>query len=199
MAETEAQLVAAQAELRTAGVQRRRILSAQEIEALIAGLGDLVRVLKDATPQARQGVYQTLGVRLVYRPDKQEIRVEADLDPDRIARSTPPDLGKRYVSEGRSRPIALGARRPDRRRAPHHGRGLASRTAPVVTARARMRSNPHVGLMLSGTVVPGSKQTATLRYRCRRAPVRIIYGFDHHPARPTPGARLTVPTHIRIP
>jgi DNA invertase Pin-like site-specific DNA recombinase len=121
MAETEAQLVAAQAELRTAGAQRRRILTAQEIDVLIAGLGDLVRVLKDASPQARQGVYQTLGVRLVYRPDKQEIRVEADLDPDRVVRSMTPDLGKRYVSEGRSLPIAHVLYRLRRRHIPHRG------------------------------------------------------------------------------
>ncbi|MFA1543486.1 hypothetical protein [Actinomadura monticuli] len=108
MAETEAHLTAARAELRTAGAQRRRTLTGQEIDALIAGLGDLVRVLKDASPQARQTVYQTLGIRLVYHPDKQEIRVEADLDPDRVVTSMTPDLGKRYVSEGRHDRTAHG-------------------------------------------------------------------------------------------
>ncbi len=106
MAETEAQLVAAQAELRTAGAQRHQILTAQQIDALIAALGDLVRMLKDASPEARQAVYQALGVRLVYHPDKQEIRVEANLDPDRVVTSNAPNLGKRYVSEGDLNPHA---------------------------------------------------------------------------------------------
>lgn len=100
MTETEAQLLAARAELRTSDAQHRRILTAEEIAALIAGLGDLIRVLKDASPEARQAVYQALGVRLVYHPDKQEIRVEANLNPDRVVMPMTPNLGKRYVSEG---------------------------------------------------------------------------------------------------
>jgi hypothetical protein len=58
-------------------------LTAEEIEKLVTGLGDLVGTLRDADTAASQGVYQTLGVRLVYVPQKREIRAEANLDPDR--------------------------------------------------------------------------------------------------------------------
>jgi site-specific DNA recombinase len=66
----------------------------EEIETLVAALGDLVRILRDADAAARQGVYQTLGVRLVYVPQKREIRVEANLDPDRIVLSHDPRFGE---------------------------------------------------------------------------------------------------------
>ncbi|GAA2405957.1 recombinase family protein [Actinomadura vinacea] len=93
MAETEAKLAAAQAELRASQTERRRILTVEEIEKLVTGLGDLVRTLKDADAAARQGVYQSLGIRLVYDPQKREIRVEASLDPDRIRLSHDPAFG----------------------------------------------------------------------------------------------------------
>ncbi|MGP4024372.1 recombinase family protein [Actinomadura sp. 3N407] len=100
MTETESQLTAARAELHAAEGQRPQTLTVREINALVTALGDLVSVLQDASPEARQGVYQALGVRLVYDPGKQEIRVEADLNPDRIVTSTSPNLRERYVSEG---------------------------------------------------------------------------------------------------
>ncbi|MFI6514081.1 recombinase family protein [Spirillospora sp. NPDC050679] len=93
MAETEAQLIAAQAELHAAQTERRRTMTAAEIETLITALGDLVRVLSDARPEDRQAVYQSLGVRLTYYTGKHEIRAEANLDPDRIVRSRDPRFG----------------------------------------------------------------------------------------------------------
>lgn len=59
MDETEAHLAAARAELRSDEAQRPRILTTQQIDELITALGDLVRVLKDASPEARQVVSST--------------------------------------------------------------------------------------------------------------------------------------------
>ncbi|MGH8878136.1 MAG: hypothetical protein ACRD0P_12460 [Stackebrandtia sp.] len=104
MTQTEAQLAAAQTELRTAQAERRRTLSVEEIEALMAALGDLVHVLADATAEMRQAVYQTLGVRLGYHPGKHEVRVEANLDPDSIVSFHDPRFGRTVRVRGANTP-----------------------------------------------------------------------------------------------
>jgi site-specific DNA recombinase len=59
-------------------------MTPDDIEELITALGGLVNILADAKPEDRQNVYGRLGMRLTYHPDKQEIRAEANLNPDRI-------------------------------------------------------------------------------------------------------------------
>ncbi|GAA2447418.1 hypothetical protein GCM10010191_75840 [Actinomadura vinacea] len=86
--EVNAERSAAEAELRTAESQQHELLTPEEIEELITRLGGLVRILAKAEPETRQDVYQQLGVRLTYHPDKQEIRAEVNLDPDRIRQTT---------------------------------------------------------------------------------------------------------------
>jgi site-specific DNA recombinase len=88
IAEVNAERAAAEAELRTAQSQQHTTMTPEEIEELITGLGGLVRILAKAKPETRQHVYQQLGVKLTYHPDKQEIRVEANLDPDHIRLAT---------------------------------------------------------------------------------------------------------------
>lgn len=50
--------------------------------------------------EARQTVYRTLGVRLVYHPDEQKIRVEINLNPDCVVTPIPSYSRNRFVSEG---------------------------------------------------------------------------------------------------
>ncbi|WP_285498543.1 hypothetical protein, partial [Actinomadura sp. NBRC 104425] len=82
---TNAQKAAAEAELRRAEAPQHRVLTPEQIEKLISALGGLVSALNAATPEERREVYRRLGIRLTYHPGKHEIRVEANLDPDRIA------------------------------------------------------------------------------------------------------------------
>jgi hypothetical protein len=75
-------------------------LTAEEFERLVTGLGDLVRTLRDADAAARQGVPNP--GRLVYVPQKREIRAEATLDPDRIIKR--PRIGGTVRVRGASLP-----------------------------------------------------------------------------------------------
>jgi site-specific DNA recombinase len=84
IAETNAELAAAKAELRDLDAQRRAVMPPADIENLITTLGGLVDVLRDAKPEDRQTLYGRLGIRLNYHPGKQEIRVEANLFPDQL-------------------------------------------------------------------------------------------------------------------
>ncbi|MBO2451619.1 recombinase family protein [Actinomadura barringtoniae] len=88
IAETNSERTAAEAELREAESGQQQTMTEEEIEQFIIRLGGLVCILTNAKPQDQQNVYQQLGVRLTYQPDKQEIRVEANLDPDHIGLST---------------------------------------------------------------------------------------------------------------
>ncbi|MFA1546691.1 recombinase family protein [Actinomadura chokoriensis] len=84
IAETNAERTAAEAQLQTAEDEQPHTMTPDDIEELITALGGLVNILADAKPEDRQNVYRGLGMRLTYHPDKQEIRVEVNLDPDRI-------------------------------------------------------------------------------------------------------------------
>jgi site-specific DNA recombinase len=89
MAETQAQRVAAQAQLRQTGGQRR--MTGEEIETMVNALGGLVQVLFEAESNDKAEIYAQLGLRLTYRP--QEQLVEAQLQPNL-------HMCERYVSEG---------------------------------------------------------------------------------------------------
>ena len=82
IADTNAQRVAAQAELRAADTQPHKTISPDDIKDMITTLGGLIAILHDARPEDRHSIYSQLGIRMTYHPGKHEIRVEATLHPD---------------------------------------------------------------------------------------------------------------------
>ncbi len=62
--EIQAQRVAAQAEIRSATGKRR--MTRDEIAAIIAALGDLVQVIRDADPADKAELYTRLGLTMTY-------------------------------------------------------------------------------------------------------------------------------------
>ena len=81
MAEIQARRAAALAQTRQATGARR--MSKDEIQSLVAALGNIRFVLEDADPRDKAKVYQRLNLRLTYQPAAHSVRVAADLDPDR--------------------------------------------------------------------------------------------------------------------
>lgn len=101
IAETNAELAAAQAELRTTDTrQPHPATSAEDLENLIAALGGLVAILHDAKPEDRHNVYDQLGIRMTYHPGKHEIRVEATLHPDLLIAPNGPKFGQTVGDRG---------------------------------------------------------------------------------------------------
>ena len=62
---------------RTQPQQTRQHLTREQIDDLVAALGDIVNVLREADPTDRAEVYRQLGLRLTYHPGKQKVRVQA--------------------------------------------------------------------------------------------------------------------------
>jgi len=89
IAETQAKKVAAQAEIRTA--TGRRPMSRDEIEAVVAALGDLARVVQAADPEDKAEIYAKLRLTLTYEPE--EKLVQATIKPGL-------NMRKGFVSEG---------------------------------------------------------------------------------------------------
>jgi len=89
IAETQAQKIAAQAQIRAATGQRR--MTRDEMAGIVAALGDLVQVIRDADPADKADLYTQLGLTLTYRPQKQ--LVEATVTPGL-------HMCKGFVSEG---------------------------------------------------------------------------------------------------
>jgi hypothetical protein len=54
-------------------------LTPAEIDTLLAELGGLPQILRDATPPEKTAIYQALGPRLVYQPDDNAVVATADL------------------------------------------------------------------------------------------------------------------------
>ncbi|MEW2144070.1 hypothetical protein AB0869_14785 [Micromonospora vinacea] len=92
----QAERARAEAELRTIAGTTPRRMSRAEISALVAALGDISTVLRDADPADKAEVYRQLGLRLTYRPETQTVRAAVDLSAHR---------GKLFVSEGRHDPL----------------------------------------------------------------------------------------------
>jgi DNA invertase Pin-like site-specific DNA recombinase len=89
IAETQAKKVAAQAEIRAAA--GRRQMAPDDIAAIVAELGDLVGVIRDADPADKAEMYAQLGLALTYQPGRR--LVEATIKPSLSMR-------KGLVSEG---------------------------------------------------------------------------------------------------
>lgn len=101
IADTNAQRVAAQAELRAADNQPHKALSPDDIEDMITTLGGLVAILHHAQPEDRHSIYDKLGIRLTYHPEKHEIRVEATLHPDLLVAPHDSQFGQTVRDRGR--------------------------------------------------------------------------------------------------
>ena len=80
IAEVQATRAAALAQRRQATGRRR--MTTQEIETMIAALGAIRLVLRDADPRDKAEVYRRLNLRLTYQPATQTVRAEANLDPE---------------------------------------------------------------------------------------------------------------------
>jgi hypothetical protein len=104
IAETQAKKVAAQAEIRAATGQRR--MSRDEIEAVVAALGDLARVVQDAEPADKADIYAKLSLTLTYQPAEREVK--AIIKPGL-------DMRKGFVSEARVATYVHDRHRADRR------------------------------------------------------------------------------------
>jgi hypothetical protein len=52
-------------------------MSRDQIADLVKELGGLVAVLPEADPGERSAIYQQLGLRLVYHPQEQAVRIQA--------------------------------------------------------------------------------------------------------------------------
>jgi site-specific DNA recombinase len=89
IAETQAKKVAAQAEIRAVTGQRR--MSPDDIAAIVAALGDLARVVRDADTSDKAEIYAQLGLTLTYQPGRR--LVEAIIQPSL-------NMPKGFVSEG---------------------------------------------------------------------------------------------------
>jgi site-specific DNA recombinase len=91
IAETQAQRVVAQTEIRSPIGQRR--MTRDDIAAIVAALGDLVQIIREADPADKADLYTQLGLTMTYRPQKR--LVEATVTPS-------PHMCKGFVSEGRA-------------------------------------------------------------------------------------------------
>jgi Recombinase len=69
IADTEAEKAGYLAARRPSGARRRR-MSEAEIKAIVDRLADLARVLADADPNNKSGIFRQLGLRLTYHPGR---------------------------------------------------------------------------------------------------------------------------------
>ena len=72
-------------------------MTRDEIAALVAALGDLVQIIRDADPADKADLYAQLGLTMTYRPQKR--LVEATVTPSL-------HMCKGFVSEAGFEPIA---------------------------------------------------------------------------------------------
>jgi site-specific DNA recombinase len=68
---------AAQAQLRDATGAKPARMTPDEITTLIASLGNLLTVLRDADPADKAAIYHGLGLRLTYQPGHKKVIAEA--------------------------------------------------------------------------------------------------------------------------
>lgn len=73
-------------------------LTEDEIRALIAGLGDLRDVVRDAEPAVKAAIYQQMGLKVTYLPGEDKIRTEVTISPETFMQ-----VGAPYGAMGRVR------------------------------------------------------------------------------------------------
>jgi site-specific DNA recombinase len=83
IAEVEAERRHIQASLNQPTAKPAERMTKDQIADLVARLGDIITVLREADPADRAEVYQQLGLRLTYHPTEQKVRVQVQPDADR--------------------------------------------------------------------------------------------------------------------
>jgi site-specific DNA recombinase len=78
---SEVQARRAEALSRSRPVEPQPRMTREEIQSMVAALGDVRAVLADADPREKGDVYRRLGLRLTYRPGDRTVRAETSLDP----------------------------------------------------------------------------------------------------------------------
>ena len=89
IAETQAKKVTAQAETRTA--TGRRQMSRVDITTIVAALGNLARVIRDADPADKAELYTQLKLTLTYQPSQRVVEATPEIGAN---------MPKGFVSEG---------------------------------------------------------------------------------------------------
>lgn len=74
--EVNATRAAAEAQLRTTSAATTR-MTTEQISALVAGLGEILTVLRDADPRDKAKIYAGVGLHLTYQPSRQTVIAEA--------------------------------------------------------------------------------------------------------------------------
>jgi hypothetical protein len=96
-AEVKAARAAAQAQLRAATGSNTR-MTADEIESIVAALGSIIEVLRDADPADKAKIYAGVGLHLTYEPGKNKVIAEATPPAIMYEGSCPrPDLNPNYM------------------------------------------------------------------------------------------------------
>jgi len=75
IAEVQAERVTAEATLRRLG--ERRHLTTDEIRHIVAALGNIMDVLREAEPADKGLIYRELGLRLIYKPTARTVSAQA--------------------------------------------------------------------------------------------------------------------------
>jgi site-specific DNA recombinase len=95
--EVQAARAEAEAQLRTLGHARPRVLDREELAEMTRAIGDMVRVLTDADPARKARIYAGLGLRLTYHPERKKVLV---------GQASAQGIGEQFVSEGGLEPLA---------------------------------------------------------------------------------------------
>jgi site-specific DNA recombinase len=62
-----------------------RQLTEDDIRTLIAGLGDLRDVIRDAEPAVKAAIYEQLGLKVTYLPGEDKLRADVTISPESFA------------------------------------------------------------------------------------------------------------------
>jgi hypothetical protein len=91
----------------------RRRMTREEIAAMIAALGDMCAVIREADPADKAEIYKGLKLRLTYHPEDNNVRAEIPLDPHIVGLRSVPSQVSEVPAPG-ARPVV----------SPSQGRGL---------------------------------------------------------------------------
>lgn len=60
-------------------------LTEDDIRSLIAGLGDLRDIIRDAEPPVKAAIYEQLGLKVTYLPGQDKLRADVTISPESFA------------------------------------------------------------------------------------------------------------------
>lgn len=81
IAEIEAEKTAAEGELHEAHERRMATLNKDPVVSVARGTDELGSLIAEAEPHAKERLYERLGLRVVYFPDRKGVRVDIEFDP----------------------------------------------------------------------------------------------------------------------